>query len=252
MDYLPSVNMDSDMDSDNSIESNDDRFTRFQWIFHIECYHFLSEVHIKEFCAYCIQTGDSFTMHVKAPHDALCNAGLEALSVYKYQTAKHRLLWCDGDVDLDQFKKYLNDRVQQKISDIFVISKLIKNYFKWSPTKTWGYKHITYLRSFPRLSLLAAQPNSFCTIKVNNKLAMRHSLDHCARRKAHEIAHYMKPVCVAYLNVHIIGNLSEALTNAERDTKEVKYAKQRIDYSLSSKKLHPVDLVQANNAPKNC
>jgi hypothetical protein len=214
-----------DSDSDSSMDSVEDRFSRLQWVFHVECNHYLSQIHIKEFCAYCIQTGESFTLHIKAPQDALFNATLEEMAVYKHQTAKHKLLWLDGDLTIFEFLAQLTECVQPKISDIFVASKLIKNYFQWSSTKTWGYKHIIYVDSIPKFCLLHARPDTYCKTTGPMK-SVQHSKTHCARRKAHEIAHYLKPAYVPYLNFDLIKTLSMVLPQGKQDTEEVEYVKK--------------------------
>src|SRR5277367_4151359 len=52
----------------SSSTSSDDEYNcdfNIQWIFHFECFHYMKNVYIKEFSAYCIQTSDYFTCHIK-------------------------------------------------------------------------------------------------------------------------------------------------------------------------------------------
>ena len=77
---------------------NDDDLPPFQWIFDIECFHYLSTITVKEFCGYCIQTGESILYHVCTPATFVLNMGPTHVGVFALQSLRHGFSLSDGDM----------------------------------------------------------------------------------------------------------------------------------------------------------
>ena len=82
---------------------NDEDLPPFQWIFDIECFHYLSKVYIKEFCGYCIQTGESILYHVRTPANVLLTMDPMHVKVFAAQSLRHGITLSNGDMILEEF-----------------------------------------------------------------------------------------------------------------------------------------------------
>ena len=160
-----------------SDDENIDDLPPFQWIFHFECFHFLKRVYVKEFCAYCIQTGESFTLHINTPASVLLDLDPMHVSTFALQTARHGFTLTDGDISTDDFHKTVVSRVDRYCS-IYTCSKIVQKYFS-DPSK-YTYPLIHNIKMPPNLPIKL--PDTVCP--------KNHSATHCAQRKVHELARF--------------------------------------------------------------
>src|SRR3981189_1367227 len=141
---------------------NDEDLPPFQWIFDIECFHYLSKVYIKEFCGYCIQTGESILYHVRTPTNIMITMDPMHVTVFAVQSHRHGFSISDGDMTLDEFYDKLNQKVAKDCT-IYTTSRLAEQFFKTvqtllSRSSVFGEHATTQLQSCddttPRQGLL--------------------------------------------------------------------------------------------------
>ena len=99
-----------------------------QWIFHFECFHFLAHVYIKEFCGYCIQTGQTILYYVQTPAHVLGWMDPIHVSTFAIQSKRHGFSLHDGDISITDLHKKLIAKVSKECT-IFTTSRLVERYF---------------------------------------------------------------------------------------------------------------------------
>src|SRR5277367_608231 len=113
--------------SSSSSSSSDDEYNsdfKIQWIFHFECFHYMKNIFIKEFTAYCIPTSDYFTCHVKCSPAIAIDADEIAKHVFGRQSRRLGFKWEDGDYDRQEFHDLLHKYVQKilAVKSLFLIA----------------------------------------------------------------------------------------------------------------------------------
>jgi len=184
---------------------NDEDFPPFQWICHFECLHYMKKVYIKEFCGYCIQTGETMIFYVKTPSLALYLLDPLHVATFGIQSQRHGFHIGDGEISIGEFEALMLKKIAKDCT-IYTTCLIVEKYFNnlWYPDVINLTRFIT--NSIPKL------PHEACSKK--------HSELHCARRKVLEIAQYLKPAFVPYLVCSIIR---EPCTGACTDSEQVRY-----------------------------
>jgi len=158
-----------------------------QWLFHIQYFHYFSKMHVREFTAYCIQTDETFTWHVKLSYAYVTTMSDLERVTYKIQSERIGLHWSDG-VGEDEFLKQLKSRVGP-MCDIFVLSPSIAKYFE-----NVGYTNVEVLKIIPK-----NLPTAPITCHMHSL-----SSKHCTQRTLAEVVTYLRPAFVPYLETSII------------------------------------------------
>src|SRR5271167_3113684 len=118
-----------------------------QWIFSFECFHYLGHVYIKEFTAYCIQTGDYFTYYIRSPLGILANASKFETATYDMQRSKHGFNWLDGDMSISDFHDLLQVNIPNDGVEILCFSHKVYKYFDWDFKKNYTYSNVRLIRN---------------------------------------------------------------------------------------------------------
>jgi hypothetical protein len=212
---------------------NDDDLPPFQWIFHFECFHFLNKILIKEFCGYCIQTGESILYHVRTPANFLLEMDSVHVGVFAPQSLRHGFSLSDGDISLEEFYKKVNQKVAKDCT-IFTSCRIVEKFF--SRASKYSYPDVIYLGKYLPYNykrVMMPLPDKACNKK--------HSSVHCAQRIVHELAKFLKPSFVPYLQCSLIQKQCANYTAA--DNEQVKYGQQYLKPPFYQS-LKPVDLVR--------
>src|SRR5277367_3460708 len=144
------------MKSSSSSSSSDDEYNsdfNSQCIFHFECFHYMKNVYIKEFTAYCIQTSDYFTYHVKCSPAVQIDADEIEKAVFERQSRRLGFKWEDGDYDLQEFHDLLNKCVPNIGSKIIVFDRTVFRYFDWNLRKPYTYSNVKMMGNIPFLDI---------------------------------------------------------------------------------------------------
>jgi hypothetical protein len=189
--------------------------------------HFLTKVHVREFCAYCIQTEESFTWHVKLKRTVYLQASKDEEMTYDLQAARLQMREEDGNMTEAEFRTGVQERIS-KTCDVFAKSPMVVKYFE-----DLGY-FVELLRCIPK-----NLPRSIIT----RPCARAHRT--CAQKVVHGIALYLRPAFVPYLNTELIKEPVQYVDNA------YKYGSHKLMGPLY-KSLEPVDLLKLNNPPDDC
>ena len=99
-----------------------------QWIFHFECFHFLRHVFVKEFCGYCIQTGEHILYYVKSPASVALLVDPSHVSTFALQSSRHGFSLSDGDMDLEELYKRVTAKVSRECT-IYATCKTVETFF---------------------------------------------------------------------------------------------------------------------------
>jgi hypothetical protein len=212
---------------------------QLEWIIHCEYLHYLMEIRIKELCALCIQTGECFTFHVKSPP----YVGVEGLlpqrdAAFKVQIERHKMCWNDGtmselDLDVELMKMVTPEH------DIYVADTVVERFLKKQE-----YEFVEMLDMLPPMDRLVTASSIAKSCAFHQEKYSKH----CAQRKCYEIAKYLQPAFVPYLNLNIIERKCGLLTQAQNDTDEVKYGSHSLMAPLFQR-LTPVDLLAQKYPP---
>src|SRR5271163_3838357 len=163
-------------DSDCGVDTFD-----LQWLFNFECFHFMSNVYIKEFTAYCIQTGDFITYYIKSPIGILASVSNIEASTYATQSLRHWFVWMDGDMHLGEFHLLLPTIIPNDNVEILCFSRKIFKYFDFDFKKPYTYSMI-YNIAPSRISISCCRKN--------------HSQSHCAQSRLFQMLYAMQPALV--------------------------------------------------------
>src|SRR3981189_669510 len=212
---------------------NDEDLPPFQWIFDIECFHYLSKVYIKEFCGYCIQTGESILYHVRTPANIMITMDPMHVTVFAVQSHRHGFSISDGDMTLDEFYDKLNQKVAKDCT-IYTTSRLAEQFFK-RQSKHY-YPEVVYLGN-----MLPHNYNRVMIPLPDKACLKKHSEVHCAQRKAYELAKFLTPSFVPYLQCSLIRR--QCANYSTVDSEHVKYGQHYFKPPLYQS-LKSVDLVR--------
>ena len=200
-----------------STSSDDDVDYTFdlQWIFHFECFHYLKNIFIKEFSAYCIQTNDIFTCYIKSPPALQCEADFIEKETYARQTKRHGFNWDDGDIYIEEFYDTLLKKIPPKHSQIFAFDRTVLRYFDWSLRKRHGYNNISIMENIP-----IVDDASLACVK-------NHSKTHCAQMKLVQKLFAMRPALVPYYVPSVVYNFGRHVQYCKQleiaDNKSIKW-----------------------------
>src|SRR5271163_275346 len=202
-----------------------------QRLFNFECFRYLGYVYIKEFTAYCIQTGDYFTYYIQSPLGILANASKFEAATYDMQRSKHGFNWLDGDMSISDFHDRLQSNIPNDGVEILCFSHKVYKYFNWDFRKNYTYSNVRLIRNI--------HPAEHHMIKCCKK----RSTSHCAEMRLFQMAHAMHPVLVPVflpdLPYDYIRHLKRMKRITESDTKKVSFALQSLKRTdrLSLKKV---------------
>src|SRR3977135_2091623 len=90
---------------------NDEDFPPFQWISHFECLHYMKKVYIKEFCGYCIQTGETMIFYVKTPSLALYLLDPLHVATFGIQSQRHGFHIGYGEISIGEFEALMLKKI---------------------------------------------------------------------------------------------------------------------------------------------
>src|SRR5271163_2749265 len=215
----------SSSSSDSGVDFN------LQWLFHFECFHYLGHVYIKEFTAYCIQTGDYFTYYIQSPLGILANASKFEAATYDMQRSKHGFNWLDGDMSISDFHERIQTNIPNDGVEILCFSHKVYKYFDWDFRKNYTYSNVRLIRNI--------HPAEHHMIKCCKK----HNTSHCAEMRLFQMVHAMHavlfPVFLPDLPYDYLRHLKRMKRITESDTKKVSFALQSLKRSdvLSLKKV---------------
>jgi hypothetical protein len=207
----------------------------FQWIFEFECYSFLSKVYIKEFCAYCIQTGEYLVYYIKTPSSVLIDLDPLHVGVFALQRGRHGFSLNDGDITIDEF----HQKIRRKISKdclIYTTSRNVEKYF--SKMSDYFYPDIVNLSSLMPHNYkkrMVQLPHLACE--------RNHSKTDCAKRKVHELARFLRPAFTPYLQCSLILQKCDFVKLANDDSEQVSYGKHYLQAPYYQT-LTPVNLLK--------
>ena len=191
-----------------------------QWLFNFECFHYLGHVYIKEFTAYCIQTGDYFTYYIRSPLGILTNASKFETTTYDMQRSKHGFNWLDGDMSISDFHNLLQLNIPNDGVEILCFSHKVYKYFDWDFRKNYTYSNVRLIRNI--------HPAEHHTIKCCKK----HNTPHCAEMRLFQMVHAMQavlvPVFLPDLPYDYIRHLKRMKRITESDSKKVSFAFQSL------------------------
>src|SRR3981189_1371278 len=188
----------------------------FQWIFDIECFHYLSTITVKEFCGYCIQTGESILYHVCTPATFILNMGPAHVGVFALQSLRHGFSLSDGDMTLEDFYAKVNKKVAKDCT-IYTTYRLALQFF--TRQSKYSYPDIVFMEKmlpYNYKRVMVPLPDKACHKK--------HSVVHCAQRKVQELAKFLKPSLVPYLMCSLIKKQCAKYQAA--DSEQVRYGRQ--------------------------
>src|SRR3981189_3844145 len=212
---------------------NDEDFPPFQLIFDIECFHYLSKVYIKEFCGYCIQTGESILYHVGTSANILLTVDPIHVKGYAVQSHRDGFSLSYGDMTVDEFYDKLNQKVAKDCT-IYTTVKLAEQFF--TRHSKHYYPEVVYLGNMLPLNynrVMIPLPDKACLKK--------HSEVHCAQRKVCELARFLTPSFVPYLQCSLIRRQCANYSTA--DSEHVKYSQHYLKPPLYQR-LKSADLVR--------
>jgi hypothetical protein len=189
-----------------------------QWIFHFECFHYMAKVYVKEFCGYCIQTGQSFLYHVKTPQSVILSLHPIHVSTFAIQSAKHGFTLEDGEINEQEFKEKVTSKVSEDCT-ILVMCRIVEDYLR----KVLNYKEVDNLR---RMTSSLKSAGKHC--------AKKHG--HCAQERVFAIAAFLRPATVPYFYYSVVQQVRTQITDKYHD-----HYLQPPYYET----IKPVDLVRA-------
>jgi len=201
----------------NYDDDGGDELPPFQWIFHFECLHFLSKVYPKEFCGYCIQTGESILYYIKTPGNILLDLAPAHVSAFASQTSRHGFVLSDGDLTIQEFREKVCKYVSKDCT-IYASCQLVERYFS-TPSK-FSYPDIINLHD-----ILPCNYKKILNMMPNKVCARNHSTTHCAQKTVNELVRFLRPALVPYLNSSIIIKQCSTTPNEVMDNEQVKYGK---------------------------
>src|SRR5271155_2476670 len=212
---------------------NEDDDLPFQWIIHFEAFPFLSKTYIKEFGGYCIQPGESILYHVRTPANVIITMDPMHVAVFALQSLRHGFTITDGDLSLEEFYQKVSEKVAKDCT-IYTICRYVEKFYT-RPSK-YSYPDVVYLE--PMLPANYKRVMMPLPDKVCNK---KHSEVHCAQRKVYELARFLKPSFVPYLQCSLIKQ--QCANYAVADSNQVRYGKQHLQPPYYQS-LTPVDLLR--------
>src|SRR5271163_2369495 len=166
----------SDSDSTCSVDT-----FALQWIFNFESFHYMSNVYIKEFTAYCIQTGDYITYYIKSPLGILASASTIEASTYATQSLRHGFDWMEGDMHIGEFHLLLAQVIPNDNVEIFCFSRKVFKYFDFDYKKPYTYSNMRMIRNIA--------PSNIATPCCSKN----HSESHCAQKRLFQMLYAMQP-----------------------------------------------------------
>src|SRR3977135_972859 len=106
----------------------------FNRICHFECLHYMIKVYIKEFCGYCIQTGETMIFYVKTPPLALYLLDPLHVATFGIQSKRHGFHIGDGEISIEKFETGLQKKIAKDCT-IYIICITVEKYFNslWYP-----------------------------------------------------------------------------------------------------------------------
>ena len=219
-------------------DDDDDDIPPFQWIFHVETFHYLSHIYIKEFCGYCIQTNQVILHHVKMPSSFatdLRDWDPLHMVTFAIQSKRHGFSLDDGDISVKDFANDLKSKVAKDCT-IYTLSLGVQNYF----TKQFLYPKVINLRTYLPLKykeIMKQLPTKACF--------KNHSKIHCAQKKVCEVANFLKPALVPFLQSSLI--FKQCSKCDLFDSEQVKFGRHHLKPPLYQS-LTSVDLVKLCDA----
>ena len=222
--------------SSSSSSSSDDEYNsdfNIQWIFHFECFHYMKNVYIKEFTAFCIQTSDYFTCHVKCSPTVKIDADEIEKAVFERQSRRLGFKWEDGDYDPQEFHDLLNKCVPNIGSEIIVFDRTVFRYFDWNLCKPHTYSNVQMMENIPFLDI----PVPGCE--------KQHCQSRCTERRVLQQVHAMQRALVPYYVPSVVYDYVKHIKHikklADRDSKSIKYGIHKFKTPLY-RTLTPVNL----------
>jgi len=205
------------MNSSSSSSSSDDEYNsdfKIQWIFHFECFHYMKNIFIKEFTAYCIPTSDYFTCHVKCSPAIAIDADEIAKDVFDRQSRRLGFKWEDGDYDRQEFHDLLHKYVPNIGSEILVFDRTVFRYFDWNLRKPYTYANVKMMENIPFVDI----PVPGCG---------KHCQKHCSERRILQQVYAMQRALVPYYVPSVVydyvKHIKQCKKLSDRDSKSIKY-----------------------------
>src|SRR5277367_3260103 len=156
--------------SSSSSSSSDDEYTSD---FHFECFHYMKNVFIKEFTAYCIQTSDYFTCQVKCSPGVAIDIDEFAKGVFDRQSHRMGLKWEDGDYDRQEFHDLLHKCVPNIGSEIIVFDRTVFRYFDWNLRKPYTYSNVKMMKNIPFVNIPVPGCGKHCEVHCSERRVLQ-------------------------------------------------------------------------------
>src|SRR5277367_2825606 len=187
----------------------------FSGFFHFECFYYIKNVYIKEFSAYCIQTSDYFTCHVKGPLAIKIDADDIAKAAFERQSRRLGFKWEDGGYEIQEFHDLLNKRVPNIGSEIFAFDRTVFRYFDWKLRIPYTYSNVSMMEN-----------NTFIDLQVTG-CDKKHCEAHCSERRLLQQVYAMQRALVPYYVPTVVYDYLKHAKHckklADRDSKSIKF-----------------------------
>ena len=212
----------------------EDYDVELQWIFDFECFEYLSKIFIKEFCAYCMQTREYILYYVKTPVTAVVDLHPIHVGTFAIQTYRHGFNLPDGDMDMNEFRRKLTNKVSRNSTIYTTNSKVQKFFQRYSEFHYPNIVNISKLLPFKYKQAMIPLTHMVCE--------RNHSQTDCAKRKVHELARFLRPALIPYLQCSAIKTIND--NKEKRPYEVVQYAKHTL-HPPFYRSLSTVDLLAA-------